>query len=107
METRDVVSILVWLAYSGPFVPLLPPVFFSRATRKHFRRNLLALVILTGIQVASFVPFALAERSDTPDSVYLLFIPFELGVLMFVGASVYAVAECIYLRSLVRSRHGA
>ncbi len=106
METRDVfITLLGLLTYSGPFVPLFATLIFRRASRQHFRGNLWALVILTGVQALSFVPFVLAERADTPESEHLLFIPFGLGVLMFVGASVYAVAECVYLRSLIRSHH--
>jgi uncharacterized membrane protein len=108
METREVFNtVFGLLTASGPFVPLLATLFFRRASHEHFRGNLWALIILTGVQALSFVPFVLAEAADTPDSEHLLFIPFGLGVLMFIGASMYAVAECIHLRSLVRSRHDA
>ncbi len=104
METPDMHDMLLALVtYAGPFVPMLAPLFLRRASHQRFRGNLWAFVILTGIQILSFVPFVLAERSDTPDAVYLLFIPFGLGVLLFVSTAVYAIAECAALWSLLRS----
>lgn len=100
-------TIFYCLSYSGPFVPLFVTLFFRRASHKHFRGNLLALIILTGVQALSFVPFVLAERAHTPESEHLLFIPFFVSVVMFFGASLYAVAECVYLRSLIRSHNDA
>jgi FtsH-binding integral membrane protein len=108
MGTRDVFKTLLdLLPYSGPFFPLLATLFFRRASHQHFRRNVWALIILTGVQAMSFLLVVLGETADKPDYVYLFFIPFGLSALMFVVASVYAVAECIYLWSLIRSHHAA
>jgi hypothetical protein len=108
METRDILFMLLGLLiYSGPFVPLVATLFFRRASRQHFRWNLWSLSILTGIQALSFLPYVFAVTADKPDSLYRLYIPFGVGLLMFIGTSVYAVCECIHLRSLIHSHHDA
>jgi hypothetical protein len=101
------IIVLALLIYSGPFVPLLAPLFFRRASRDRFRRNAWALVVLSSIQALSFLPYVLAVSTDTPDSLYRLYLPFFLGIPMFVATSVYAICECVRLRSLIHSHHAA
>jgi hypothetical protein len=99
--------VLALLVYSGPVIPMLAPLFFRRASQEHFRRNILALIILAALQGLSFLPYVFAVTTDKPDSLYRLYIPFGVGVLMFIGTSVFAICECIHLRSLIHSRHDA
>jgi hypothetical protein len=108
METRDIFMLLLGLLiYSGPFVPLVATLFFRRASHVHFRRNGWALVILGGIQALSFLPYVVAVTTEQSDSLYRLFLPFGLGVLMFIGTSVYALCECVHLRSINHSSQTA
>lgn len=108
MEIRDVfVTGLGLLIYSGPLMPLLAPLMFKRASLQRFRINLRILFIATSLQALSIVPFVLAEAGQEPESELKLWYPFGLGVLTFITASIYAVVECIHLRSLSRSSHAA
>ena len=106
MEIRDVfITLLALMVYSGPVVPMLVTLYFRRASHERFRRNTWTLIILAGIQSLSFLPYVFAVATDKPDSLYRLYIPFGVGVLMFIGTSVFAVGKCIHLRSLIHSRH--
>ena len=100
------ISILALLIYSGPFVPMLTPLFFRRASHARFRRNLRVFLILSGVQLLSFVSFwvALAHVGFDDEGLALpwLFVPFLFGALLFVIASICAAAECWHLRSLSR-----
>jgi len=108
MEARDVfITLLALLIYSGPFVLSLMPLLFRRASRERFHRNVWILVVLTSIHALSFLPYVLAVTTDRPDSLYRLYLPFFLGIPMFIATSVYAVWECVRLRSLIHSHHDA
>jgi hypothetical protein len=105
METRVVfVSLFGLLAYSGPLVPSIVPLFYRRASRERFHRNVWILVVLGSVQALSFVPFMHAVMTNTPDSIYRLYIPFFLGIPMFVATLVYAICECVRLRTLSRKQ---
>ena len=101
------ISALGVLVYSGPFLPMLSTLLYRRASPVRFRRNYWALVILTSIQVLSFVPFWIAlahvQPDDEGDGLPLLFLPFLLGIPMLIGTTIYAVRERASLRLLLRS----
>src|SRR3569833_1373868 len=99
------VYILALLIYAGPFVPLLAPLLFRRASHARFRRNTRILLILTSVHILSFLPYIIAVATHTPDSLHRLSLPFFLGIPMLIGASIYAVVECTHLRSLIGSQH--
>ena len=103
---NTLLSVLALSIYSGPFVPMLTPLFFKRASHARFRRNLWAFLILSGAQLLSFVPFwvALAHVGfdDEGHALPWLFLPFLSGALLFVITSICAAAECWHLRSLLR-----
>lgn len=100
------ITILAVLIYSGPVVPLVVTLFFRRASLERFRRNVWALIILGGIQGLSFLPYVLAVALEQSDPLYRLYLPFGVGVVMFIGACIYSVGECIRLRSrLHRNEH--
>jgi hypothetical protein len=90
--------LLALLVYSGPVIPMLVPLFFRRASHQRFRRNVWALIILASVQGLAFLPYIYAVTTDQSDSLYRLYLPFFVGIPMFIGASVYAVCECIRLR---------
>src|SRR5512139_3146284 len=101
MEPIDIlISILALLIYSGPFFPLLVSLALSRSSTQRFRRNLVILVIATGLQALSFLPLVFAVAGDKPESEYLLWYPFLLGVPAFIAASIYAFIESIGLRAV-------
>jgi len=89
---------LVLLAYSGPLVPLSLALLFSKASREQFRRNLRLLLVLTPIQALSYLPYILADTTDTPDSMYRLLLPFGVGVLLFIVTLPYCIYECLIVR---------
>ena len=107
----EISTILLWtfglLIYSGPFVPLLAPLRFRRASHARFRRNVLVLLVSTGVHFLSFLPYIIAIATKTPDSLHRLSLAFFVGVLMFLGALMYAIPECLRLRSLIHSHHDA
>ena len=109
MEIIRDISILVvgLLVYSGPFVPLAATLLFWRASRERFRRNLMTLFFATSLQALFFLPFVFAEWDHKEESEHLLTYPALTGVLMFIGFSIYAICECLSLRSLIHSRHDA
>ena len=99
------ISVLALTLYSGPFLPLLAPLFFRRASHQRFRRNLWTLIITTALHGLSYAPFILANLKGMDETEHALIFPAGLGTLLFVGALVYAIRECIHLRSLLRSNH--
>jgi len=108
MNVADIlIDILAVAVYSGPLFPSLVPLCFRRASQERFQKNVWVAVILSTIQALSFVPACIEFLTHAPDAIYSLTIPFVLGILMFIGASFFAVSECLELRAMLRSRHDA
>ena len=101
---RDALALLV---YCAPFLPLLAPLLFRRASHARFRRNCWSLLFLVGIQTLSFVPFwvAWACVGDDDEGLALpwLLLAYSVGVLIFISTLIYSIGECRRLRALLRS----
>jgi hypothetical protein len=90
MSDRALLSYVVAVpVYSGPLLPLSVTLLFRRVSEKHFKRNVRLLVVLTSVQAASFLPYVFAVYSHERDALHALFLPFGLGVILFVAAAVY------------------
>jgi hypothetical protein len=90
------------LGCSGPLLPMLLPLLLRRASQERFRWNLCLFVLLTSIQALSLAPFARAELRGDPEPGYYLFLPFYLGILMFLTTASYAIGECRRLQGMMR-----
>lgn len=109
MSDRETIFelVLVLLIYSGPVVPLAATLLFRKASPEGFRLNCRLLLVLTGLQVASFLPylyFGFITRNS--DALYALYLPFGVGALLFASTLIYFivfVVGCVV--SSVRRKH--
>ena len=112
MKISDLPGIaLMLLIYSGPLLPLLTTVLFSRASQAAFQRNRIVLFVLTGLQALLFLPclvsFACSESDDPADWIYWLVLPILAGILLFIAATSYAIRDFFRLRKQLHPHRAA
>jgi hypothetical protein len=94
MEARDIWNlILTVLVYSGPLLPMVATLLIRNASRERRNQNLRWLLLLTSIQALTFAPFFYGVVIREPDALHALYLPFFVGIPMFLGTLVYAASE--------------
>ncbi len=93
---QTVVLVIGLLLYSGPLLPFAATLLFRRRSLELFRWNRLLFIVLTALQVLSFVPYVVATLCHNPDALHALFFPAALGLVLFPGSLIILVCECYY-----------
>ena len=96
---KDFFLLLLMVFYSGPLVPSLVAVIglTLRRFRSSFTRGFWnTLLVLNIVQAFSYYWYIEATRANDPSALERLWIPYPLGILLFIVASllvlVYAAA---------------
>ena len=84
---------LALILYTGALLPLGVTCWLSRRDSDRFRRNRRLLLILLGVQVASFLPCAIAFLLRQPDAIHAMSLPCLVGLILFVWGMVRLIAE--------------